>query len=421
MSCHIFHKCNFWSSHWPLLGILVLTVITFWPTFSNGFQMEWDDQWQVLNSYTSGGLSLAELRISFTRGISGQYDPLNQLMYSLLWRIDGYNSMIFHAACLFLHLTNVYCIFALVRTIVEDCTSLKSDRIQWIVVVTTIFFAIHPLQVESVAWISASKIVMSTLFYLLAGMSLIHFIKEGGFVRYTLVFVFMLFSYFSKETAVTFPLWATLLCLWYGLSPHENRFWRILIPIYLAALLLGCHAIFVVTSYHRYLGEGTFIWWQRIVYCFYSIVTYLFKWLFPLNLSWMYRYPTPLGESLPSWLLSYPLLFSILIYALWERIRHPYISSALMFSLIHLLFVLHLIVLPREAVVADRYMYLPLVGLNFIFAYVLTSPLILRSYRKGVFSAVLLLVVVSSCLAYSRTKDWVDSSTLKKEKVIDNK
>ncbi len=403
-----------------VISILGITFISFWPTFFNDFQMQWDDQWQVTNSYTTNGLGMAELRTSFIKGISEQYDPLNQLMYSLLWHIDGYNPILFHAACLLLHLANVCCVYYILRTILKDCTSLETGRIRWMVYITTIIFAIHPLQVESVAWISASKIVLSTLFYLLAGIMLIRFLKMGGTWNYIFSILFVLFSYFSKEAAVTFPLWATLLCLWYGHSPRKFDFWKILVPLYVIALFLGLHIIFVVTSYDQYVQGDTYMWWQRIVFSFYSLATYLFKWFVPINLSWMYQYPANMGEALPAWLLPYPLLVCILVYALWEWIRKPFFASAIVFLLIHLLFVLHILVLPRDAVIADRYMYLPMLGLNVILAYLLTSHIVGRNYKKIVTVLFVLLILLCTILSYQRTKEWKDSATLKNEEVIDN-
>ena len=191
-------------------------------------------------------------------------------------------------------------------------------------------------------------------------------------------------------------------------------------PLYVTALIMGLHLIFVVTSYSQYLQGDTYAWWQRVVFCFYALTTYAFKWMVPLNLNWMYQFPTNPDEALPSWLLPYPLLVGLLIYALWDWLRKGYIASALIFSLIHLLFVLHIIVLPRGAVIADRYMYLPLLGLNAILGYSLTSKKVMEKYKAVVMIGLVVLAMLYMELSYQRTKDWADSSTLKNEKVIDN-
>lgn len=402
-----------------LLCICLLTVLAYLPTFTNDFQMGWDDQWMVKNDFTSNGLDWEKIKESFLTGVSGQYDPINQLMYTFLYSIGGFNPMLFHTASLLLHLCNAGCVYVLIYTILKDCTSLGSERNYRIVLICTLLFAIHPLQVESVAWISASKIVLSTLFYLLSGITLIRFFKTDRYRYYVCTALFFVLSYLCKEACVGFPLWATLICLWYGITPRKARFWKVLLPLYVISLFMGLHTVFVVTSYNQYLEGETYVWWQRVVFCFYAMVTYVFKWMMPLHLNWMYHYPVSIGESLPLWILPYPLLFCVLVYSLWGWIKNHYVASALLFSLVHLVFVLHLIVLPRGAVIADRYMYLPLLGLNAILAYVLTEPR-LATKRKVVTFGLIALYLISTGMTYQRVGDWKDSPTLKGEKTIDS-
>ncbi len=204
----------------PLLGICLLTVCAFLPTFWNGFQMEWDDQWMVMNPLTVSRLDWASLVAIFTIRSHGQWAPVNQLLYTLLFHVDEYNPLVFHAASLAMHLVNVGLLYAGLR---------------------------------------------------------------------------MLLAYMSKEQTVVFPLLATLLCLWYGYRPAQKRFWITLVPLYVLALLLGLHEVFWVASYDLYVGGDTYAWWQRLFFCFYSVATYLFKWICPTGLSWMYLFPMGAG------------------------------------------------------------------------------------------------------------------------------
>ena len=153
------------NKHIPLWCILLLTVLVFSPTFGNGFQMEWDDQWMVVNSQTVGRPSLYWLQTIFTVPSHGQIAPVNQALYTLLYRGFGFNPLAYHTACLILHLINISLLHIGLNTLLRDCTKFSSTRAKWIVNITTLLFAIHPLQVECVAWISASKIPLSTTFY----------------------------------------------------------------------------------------------------------------------------------------------------------------------------------------------------------------------------------------------------------------
>lgn len=95
----------------PLLLILFVTIVSFLPSLTNGFQMEWDDQWMVVNSQTVGRLSRYLLLSMFTVPSHGQIAPINQLLYTFLYRCFGFNPMAYHLACLVLHIfMSVFCI-----------------------------------------------------------------------------------------------------------------------------------------------------------------------------------------------------------------------------------------------------------------------------------------------------------------------
>lgn len=133
----------------------------------------------------------------------------------------------------------------------------------------------------------------------------------------------------------------------------------------------------------------------------------------------MYPYPFGLRQALPLWMLLYPTLIAIVIYAMWKQIKRRIIAYALLYVLIHLTFVIHLTVLPREAVIADRYMYLPIIGINVIFTYILTgwTWTIKHKQAAATISATLLALLV--ILTFNRVSDWHDSQTLKSEKCYD--
>ena len=397
-----------------LSSILILTVLIFLPTFNNDFQMEWDDQWMLHNPFTPEGLKWGIIKLYFAKGFTGQYSPINQLMYSLLYAIDGYNPFVYHTASLFIHLINIICVFALTNIILSDClTKEKQLSIKFIIFVSTLIFAIHPLQVESVAWISASKILLSSTFYLLAGISFVSFIKKRHFFLYAITFVLFVLSYLTKEQTVTFPLFATLICYWYKIKPNKIKFWKYVCPLYGLAILCGLHFLYSVSSYEQFADTSVYVWWQRLIYCFYSIVSYFFKWLFPSNLDWMYEFPAPYGESMPVWLILYPILFCTFLLCFWDKVKNRLIVSSLLITFINLLLVLHLFILPRGAVIADRYMYLPIIGINIIFAYYM--GIIRKRHKRFSYSILFCIGLLFSFLTFYRTQDWKNSTTLKKE------
>lgn len=393
--------------------IWLITLIAFFPTFFNDFQMEWDDQWMVMNRQTVLRLRTSSIWAIFTEPSHGQIGPLNQLMYTLLYRAFGFNALAFHSASLVLHLFNIGLLYKGLRMIVHDCSSIEPGRAEWIVPFTTLLFAIHPLQVETVAWVSASKILLSTTFYLAGGIMLVKFLRNRSSLYYLGALLMQAMAYLSKEQAVVFPLFAALLFVLYGIRPNKRNFWLEMIPFCILGLASAVHEVFYVASYDRFILEENYPWWQRGVFCIYSVVTYFFKWIVPANLNWMYLFPVGIGEDLTWWLLLYPVLAACCIYAFWKQINKPEVLAALAFTGIHLLLVVHITVLPRASVVADRYMYLPIVGCNFLLSIFIVKALTWCKYKKAAAVLVGGYIIALTYTTNLRTHDWKNSKTLR--------
>ena len=425
-----------------LTFLCLITLICFFPTFQNELMTGWDDQWQVVNIHTSAGWTWSNLKDIFCYSDHGQYSPLNQCMYMLIYQIFGYKAIGYHAVCLLLHLINICLVYVLLRRILEDTTAISISRISWMAFLTTLIFAIHPLQVESVAWVSASKIPLNSLFYLLATYTFILYLhtktvflsnqrKESLNTHnrskhskpYYLLTIFLFTcAYASKEQAVSFPLWLLLLCSFYKYDFRMRKVWRILGPFFILALLFGLFYV-LETKNTTWLDSNThnnvvsYTWWQRIVFSCYAIIEYIWKWLFPYKLLYKYFYPMLPGEPLPSWLLLYPFIVVTLVLTLWNFLKRPHIMAGLFFFLIQILLVLHIIPIDRQSIVADRYMYLPLIGLSYIGVYVLTGVyshfrLSLRRMTVCISVGIISLLCIHT---YHRTQRWHDTNILQQE------
>lgn len=396
-----------------LLIIMLLSVITFWPTFANGFQMEWDDQWMVVNSQTVRRWNKSLLLSIFIDPSHGQLAPINQMLYTILYKAFGFNPLAFHIASLILHIINACLLYVGLKMVLSDCTKLPEKRALQMAAITTVIFAIHPIQVESVAWISASKIPLFTTFYFSASIILMRYLRKGGRLRYATVLLIQLMAYLSKEQAVVFPLFAALLFVWYGIRPNNKKFWIGVLPFCVMGVACVVHEVFYVANYDQYIQGETYVWWQRMILSIYSLITYFFKWLVPTNLNWMYLFPMEIGEQMPWWLFLYPVLVMVLIVVLWNVMKQPIVLSALSFFIIHLILVIHVTALPRASVVADRYMYIPVISLNFLFAYAITGIKGFVRHPKLLFPFVFAVVLTMMGISFSRTMDWKDSKTLK--------
>ncbi|MDE7378114.1 MAG: hypothetical protein K2N13_04030 [Paraprevotella sp.] len=399
------------------LFITVLTMTAFAPTFGNLLMTGWDDQWQVTNHFTSGGFTWNNLRSIFTEAYGTQYSPLNQCLYTLLYILGGYNPMLFHAASLLFHIANCSLVYHLLNTLLNDGTRLPQHQKAPISFFTTLLFAIHPLQAEAVAWISASKILLNTFFYLLATQAFIRFLHDNKPRHYALTLLFFVCSYGCKEQALIFPVWATWLFLFYGHKPWSPFVLKSLVPFYFISLLFGLIFIYGISSAQNADSLPAYTITQRLVFCCYSLVEYITKWYVPCNLLYLYPFPMHPGEALPVWLLTYPLILTIAVLTLWSKFRYRAVVAGSSFFLIHLLPVLHIIPIGRSAIVADRYIYLASVGLSFIAVYYLVNYYQKQaaSIRQYILPVVALIFFALGTYTFLRTQVWHDTESLRRK------
>lgn len=167
------------KNDWILVLLLfVVILMVYYPALNNDFIMEWDDQWQVMTSTTENGLTWENINHMFSYSFQNQYFPVNQLCYSLVYLfVDGYKAWGFHLFCVLLHLSNTLLVFILFKRLLRISGRMDKESIRPVSFITALLFAIHPLNVESVAWISASKILVYSFFYLIALYTYLIYVK----------------------------------------------------------------------------------------------------------------------------------------------------------------------------------------------------------------------------------------------------
>ena len=162
-----------------IIFLVLITVFSFISILNHGFLFEWDDHWVVLNQYTYAGLNPRNLWKVLTEFHQGQYAPFNELSYILVHAVFGYSPMAFHAASLLWHTANTVLLFLflnrLLKMIPSNPLAGQSANIAWI---CALLWAVHPVNVEPVAWISASKILVYAFFYLAALLLYLHYIED---------------------------------------------------------------------------------------------------------------------------------------------------------------------------------------------------------------------------------------------------
>lgn len=398
--------------------IIFLTALVYSTTVNNDFT-SWDDNHYVTGNRFIKDFSGEGIRKLWTErtGMGGTRLTLTSFMIDYhLW---GLNPKFYHAENIVWHILNALLLYFLI---------LKLFKNKKVAFVTAILFAIHPMHVESVAWISARKDVLYTFFLLVCLHAYVGYVqKQKPFLKGLLWLAFTLsffLSWHSKFSAVVIP--ALLFLIDYIL---RRRFtvWLILekIPILLFTgnevyrIAFGPHARMdfygrkLIPSIHETYQYTLF---EKSLLASYSLMFYLIRFFFPVRLSAIMPYPSRTAGVFPTeyyLALGFTLLLLVCLAVLLLRLkknRREYIFGFLFF-LISIFVFLHFISIKGVVVVADRYTYVPYMGLGFMVAVFLYN---LRNHklRKICMGVFFVSLAILSVLSYQRNRVWKNDITL---------
>ncbi len=193
------------SAGWVCVALLAATLAAYWEVPRLGF-VDFDDFGYVVeNPQVQGGLTLEGARWAWTTAHLGYWAPLLWLSYMLDVELYGPGAAGHHLTNLLLHVANVLLLFAILW---------RSTRSLWASACVALVFAVHPLNVESVAWVTERKNVLSTLFWLLATACYVSYRERGSRSAYALVATFILLGLMVKATLVTLPIVLLLMDVW---------------------------------------------------------------------------------------------------------------------------------------------------------------------------------------------------------------
>lgn len=418
---------NCFSFVW--IGLACLLV--YFPVVYLDFQRAWDDGWMIMNHYTVLGFRWENLKAIFTEYYVAQYSPVNQLIFTAIYAVFGYDPLVYHLYPVLLHIVNSFLVFSLLRRLISGCT--EKAVMQKVCFFTALLFAIHPMQVESIAWISASKIPLYTCFALLSMLTYIRYIRTGKIRFYLMAFLLFICSFGSKEQSIVLPF-VLLLFDWFlgrtslfvnGEKQHATpakESWGYLLlekmPFFLFALFAG-----LCTYYNQ--SASTIERWagyhlgERMVFACYSLVEYIGKLAFPVNLLYLYPFPMAPGKPLPVSFYIYPVVVSASVVFLLKMLnrQHRMVIFGLLFFLVNMALVLHIIAMSRFLIIADRYVYLGSAGIFCIAVWYGVSGLqkMPKHIRRWVMAVVICYFLYLGSYAHYRIYAWKDSDTLKRE------
>ena len=387
-----------------LLLILTLSFIAFFPVFKNGFVTLDDDIYIVGNSVIKD-VSWKNIKEIFSSFCLGNYHPATMLSYLIEYYFFGLDPSIYHATNFFIHFLNCLLVFLLIFLISKN---------YFVSLVTTLLFAVHPLHVESVAWVSERKDVLYSFFYLGALISYIYYLKKDQLLRFY-YFALLLFtvSLLSKAMAVTLPLMLYAIDYFFNRKSDKSRFWEKM-PFLSLSVIFGTVAVFAQYSSDA-VSHTTFL--MRIGAASYGIIFYLKKLFLPIELCCFYPYPEIKAGTLLKELMFLPMIvvFFILTITMSAKYKKKLIFGSLFF-VISLLPVLQFIPV-GQAIAADRYMYLASIGVFYIISELLCW-VYLRKNKYEKYARFMLVFIIAgiicllSILTHKRASVWKDGISL---------
>ena len=384
------------TPRWVLPFILIVIFLAYIPALKAGF-VNWDDGDYVTDNALIK--SFSNLKLLLTTPVQGNHHPITMLSLAFNYAISGLDGWSYHLLNLLLHLLNSFLVFRLAM--------LLSNRNTIIAFTTAVLFGIHPMHVESVAWVSERKDVLYSLFFLAGLITYTKYVDTGSRKQYFLTILFLVLSLLSKPAAVIFPV--ALFCIDI-LRKRKFTFTLFLekIPFFTLAIIDGIVTYLAQTEAGS-TGAGMFGPGARILMGFYGIMMYVLKMIVPSNLSPFYPFPA-VNESLPIQYFLAPLFFialaALVIYSLK---RDRVIAFGILFYLVNLLLVLQFLPV-GSAVIAERYTYIPYIGLFYIIGWFID-----RYAKSNITKASYILIPVSLILALITFKQagiWLDGATL---------
>jgi len=397
----------------PVVLSLILfagTLLLYFPAFDSAFVNYDDPAYVTANAHVLQGLSWSNISWACTATVEANWHPLTWISHMADVQLFGTNPRGHHVVSIVLHAFNVVLLFFVLRRATGYV--LRSA-------VAAALFAVHPLNVECVAWIAERKSLLSMFFLLLAVAAYGWYASQRSIGRYAVVAALFALGLAAKPMVVTLPLLFLLWDYWplRRLASESGDCATFLqLAIEKIPLLVLSAASSWITLYAQRAGGALgntelLPLTQRLANAIYSYASYLGKGVWPSGLAVFYPHPE---GSLAAWnvLAAALLLVAITVLAWRYRERHRYLLVGWLWYLVAMIPMIGIVQVGRQAM-ADRYAYLPFVGLFVVAVWgcaELFAQLKLSNFAQGAIAAAVLVAYAS--MAFLQINYWHNSYTL---------
>ena len=384
--------------------LTVIIWIVFGQTLTHDFVNFDDDRYVYENSEVNRGLTLDGLKWVLTHSHASLRHPLTTLSHMADCQIFGLKPGGHHFANVVLHNIAAVLLFLVFRAMTGS---------SWRCAFVAAIFAIHPMRVESVAWIAERKDVLSGVFFMLTLGAYLRYARVPGLSRYVTMSILLACGLMSKATFVTVPLVLLLLDYWPLQRASDFHAWRRMIiekiPLFALSAAASVATMFAQTVTMASLEQLPLL--PRLKNAAVSLIAYLRQMFWPTDLAVFYPHP---HDQLNIWivLMAAALVIAITLVAIVVRQKHPAVFVGWFWYLLLLAPVIGIVQAGLQAR-ADRFTYLPHIGITMLLTW--TCADLTRRWRNRrvvLTSIATFAIVVSIILAYQQTTYWRDSVTL---------
>jgi protein O-mannosyl-transferase len=409
-------EARFRSRPWLIAsGLIALTLVAYWPTFSNGFVNYDDPGYVVQNHFVQTGLNASSIAWAWRATIMANWHPLTWMSHMVDVRLFRFNPAGHHASSLFLHILNVVLLFFLL---------LKATGYLWRSSLVAAIFAVHPLNVECVAWISERKSLLCTAFLFFALFAYGRYVRKPGVARYLLVALLFALGLASKPMIITLPFALLLLDYWPlqrlpvpDSADSRPLFWKQLrrlalekVPLLLLSAGSAYITVFSQAKTNTIAANAFLSMPIRIANALWAYLMYIAKGIWPIHLAIFYPHP----ESTIGWWRPALALLVIVLFSLFclLHLGRRYLSVGWFWYLGCLVPVIGVIQVGRQAM-ADRYAYATLPGIVVLVVWWVADYLAARRMKtESAGLCAVLVLIFFSVLTSRQTTYWKDSFAL---------
>ena len=416
------------QSRWTLIGISIFLIALTWAVFgqTGNYQfVNYDDPLYVLdNAHVRAGLTWRGIAWAFTHVHSQNWHPLTTMSHMFDCQLFGLNPGAHHLVNVFFHSIAAVLLFILLAQITNSI---------WASAFVAAVFAIHPLRVESVAWIAERKDVLSGMFFMLTLLAYFRWTRKQTVGRYLAMSILFGCGLMSKPMLITTPIILLLLDYWplnrsqkseVRSQKSSNPPWTKLVVEKVPLFVLSIGSCFATLWAQNFaLGSTQFLPLQwRVTNALFSYFEYVRQMFWPVDLIPFYVHPE---NRLEIWrlLIAAITLIALTAIVIVRRKQNPYLLVGWLWYLVMLIPVIGIVQVGLQGH-ADRYTYLPQIGLDIALVWLIwdltksclprrsASAKAGRAQKIGLSAAAAIVLITLSSLSWKQTTHWRDTEAL---------